>query len=83
MVLYNYNSKNNYLPTTEGKNSFYCETSVLIVNLEKSIVFDGLVKELFNVKDLIRNDLQIEKQWLQRKVNDLENKVASIESKRN
>ena len=71
------------MPTTEGKNSFYCETSVLIVNLEKSIVFDGLVKELFNVKDLIRNDLQIEKQWLQRKVNDLENKVASIESKRN
>lgn len=71
------------MPTTEGKNSFYCATSELIINLEKSIVFDGLVKELLNVKDLIRNDLQIENQWLQRKVNDLENKVVSIESKTN
>ena len=41
--------------------------------------FDGLDKELLNLKDVIIKDLQVENQRLRMKVNNLENKVMSLE----
>ena len=40
--------------------------------------FDGLDKELLNLKDVIIKDLQVENQRLRMKVNNLENKVLSL-----
>ena len=57
------------------------QTSNLIINLEKKILsrFDGLNKELLNLKDVIIKDLQLENQRLRMKVKNLENKVMSLE----
>lgn len=41
--------------------------------------FDGLDKQLFNLKDVMRRDLQVKNQRLHMKRNCLENKVISIE----
>ena len=41
--------------------------------------FDGFDKELLNLKDVIIKDLQVENQRLHMKVNNLENKVMSLE----
>ena len=40
---------------------------------------DGLDKELLNLKNVIIKDLQVENQRLRMKVNNLENKVMSLE----
>ena len=57
------------------------QTSNLIINLEKKILsrFDGLNKELLNLKDVIIKDLQLENQRLRMKVKNLENKVMPLE----
>ena len=57
------------------------QTSNLIINLEKKILsrFDGLNKELLNLKDVIIKDLQLENQRLRMKVKNLENKVMQLE----
>ena len=57
------------------------QTSNFIINLEKKILsrFDGLNKELLNLKDVIIKDLQLENQRLRMKVKNLENKVMSLE----
>ena len=51
------------------------QTSNLIINLEKKILsrFDGLNKELLNLKDVIIKGLQLENQRLRMKVKNLEN----------
>ena len=45
--------------------------------------FDGLDKELLNMKVVIIKDLQIENQQLQSKINNLEKKVISLEENKN
>ena len=57
------------------------QTSNLIINLEKKIFsrFDGLNKEVLNLKDVIIKDLQLENQRLRMKVKNLENKVMPLE----
>ena len=57
------------------------QTSNFIINLEKKILsrFDGLNKELLNLKDVIIKDLQLENQRLRMKVKNLENKVMPLE----
>ena len=57
------------------------QASDLIIKLEKRILsrFDGLDKELLNLKDVITKDLQVENQRLRMKVNNIENKVMSLE----
>ena len=41
--------------------------------------FDQLDKALLNLKDVIIKDLQVENQRLRMKINNLENKVLSLE----
>ena len=55
------------------------------MNLEKKILsrFGGFDKELLNLKDVIIKDLQVENQRLRMKVNNLENKVISLEINEN
>ena len=47
-----------------------CETSDLILKLEKTILsrFDGLDKEISNIKDIVIKELQLENQRLRKKV---------------
>ena len=45
--------------------------------------FHGLDKELMNIKDVMIKDLQIENQQLHSKINNLENKVISLEENGN
>ena len=61
------------------------QTSDLIIKLEKKMLshFDGLDKELLNLKDVIIKDLQVENQRLRMKVNNIENKVMSLEKNGN
>ena len=65
----------------EENNVLDPQTSDLIIKLEKKILsrFDGLDKELLNLKDVIIKDLQVENQRLRMKVNNIENKVMSLE----
>ena len=51
----------------------------LVANWRKNWMDDGLDKELLNLKDVIIKDLQVENQRLRMKVNNLENKVMSLE----
>ena len=51
----------------------------LVANWIKNWMDDGLDKELLNLKDMIIKDLQVENQRLRMKVNNLENKVMSLE----
>ena len=51
----------------------------LVANWIKNWMDDGLDKELLNLKDVIIKDLQVENQRLRMKVNNLENKVMSLE----
>ena len=41
--------------------------------------FDGLDKQLFNLKDVMRRDLQVKNQRLHMKRNGFENKIISLE----
>ena len=57
------------------------ETANLIKNLEKNMNsrFDSLDAEMLTLKDVIIKNLQIENERLRKKVDDLENKVETIE----
>ena len=58
-----------------------CETSDLILNLEKKLLsrFDGLDKEILNLEDIVIKELQLENQCLRKKVSDLQKKIYSAE----
>ena len=87
-----YNTKNNSLASNSNnlesrsdKRPATPNTSELIINLEKKMLtrFDGLDKELLNIKDVIIKDLQIENQRLCSKINNSEKKVISLEGSGN
>ena len=76
LFAHNYNTRqnsvavNNNVPTTPETPNF----SGLIMSLESKMLtrFDGVDKELLNLKDIIIKDLQIENQHLRDKVINLE-----------
>ena len=80
---HNYNTRqnsgavNDNGPTTPETPNF----SELIVSLKSKLLtrFDGVDKELLNLKDIIIKDLQIENQRLRDKVINLEKRVISLE----
>ena len=89
-----YNTRNNSSispiaeePSSEtiSNDSEISETAMLIKNLEKNMNsrFDGLDKEIINLKEVIIKNLQIENERLRKKVDDLENKIEIIESDHN
>ena len=93
MTSYVYNTRNNPLSTIEenvsseanfeaSESSLISETANLILSLEKKLIsrFDGLDKEILNLKDVIIKNLQDENQRLRKKVSDLESNVISLES---
>ena len=66
-MAHNYNTRHNPLVATNEENNVSDpQTSDLIIKLEKKILsrFDGLNKELLNLKDVIIKDLQVENQRL-------------------
>ena len=90
---HNYNTRQNSVsingnvPSTPEnlstpENSSFSE---LIMNLEKMMLmrFDGVDKELLNLKDVAIKNLQIENQCLHSKVDNLEKKVISLEENGN
>ena len=83
---HNYKTRNNSQASTETNdnpenNPTPCETSDLILNLEKKLLsrFDGLDKEILNLKDIVIKELQLENQRLRKKVSDLQKKIYSAE----
>ena len=81
-MTHNYNTKyNSLIANYEENNVSDPQTSDLIVNHEKKILsrFDGLNKELLNLKDVIIKDPQVENQHLRMKVHNLVNKVMPLE----
>ena len=83
---HNYNTSNNSQASSETNdnpenNPTPCETSDLILNLEKKLLsrFDGLDKEILNLKDIVIKELQLENQPLRNKVSDLQKKIYSAE----
>ena len=76
-----YNTRNNSTSPNTVENESALQTSDLILSLEKKLLsrFDGVDKELLNLKDVIIKNLQIENQCLRSKVNFLENKVIHLE----
>ena len=80
-MTHNYNTRHNPLVANNEENNVSDpQTSDLIINLEKKILsrFDGLDKELLNLKDVIIKDLQVENQRLCMKVNNLEIKLCHL-----
>ena len=53
--------------------------------MEKKLIsrFDGLNKEILNLKDVIIKNFQVKNQCLRKKVSDLESKVISLENDHN
>ena len=82
MTSYNYNTRQNSLPSNGNSNP---ETSELIINLESKLLlrFDNLDKEMLNLKDVIIKDLQVENQRLRSRIINLEKKVISLEENSN
>ena len=83
---HSYNTRHNSQALTEMSenpetNPNPCETSDLILKLEKTMLsrFDGLDKEISNIKDIVIKELQLENQRLRKKVSDLQKKVYSAE----
>ena len=76
-----YNTRNNSSSPNTVENESALQTSDLILSLEKKLLsrFDGVDKELLNLKNVIIKNLQIENQRLRSKVNFLENKVIHLE----
>ena len=79
---HNYNIRNNSQASSETNdnpenNPTSCETSDLILNLEKKLLsrFDGLL----NLEDIVIKELQLENQRLRKKVSDLQKKIYSAE----
>ena len=75
------NTRNNSSSPNTVENESALQTSDLILSLEKKLLsrFDGVDKELLNLKDVIIKNLQIENQRLRSKVNFLGNKVIHLE----
>ena len=95
-MLHNYNTRQNPVSVNENvrstpensetENSENSESfSELIVNLEKTLLmrFDGVDKELLNIKDVVIKNLQGENQRLRSKIENLEKKVISLEGNGN
>ena len=90
---HNYNTRQNSVsvnvnvPSTPENSSTLENSSFseLIMNLEKTMLmrFDGVDKELLNLKDVVIKSLQIENQRLRSKVDNLEKKVISLEENGN
>ena len=80
-MTHTYNTRNNNITNEENENDQATKTSDLIINLEKKLIsrFDGVDKEILNLKDVIIKNLQLENQRLRTRVNNLENKVISLE----
>ena len=80
-MAHTYNTRSNNLNNEENESEQAPNTSELIINLEKKVIsrFDGVDKEILNLKDVIIKNLQIKNQRLQTRVNDLENRVLSLE----
>ena len=83
---HNYNTRNNSQASSETNdnpenNPTPCETSDLILNLEKKLLsrFDGLDKEILNLKDIVIKELQLENHRLRNKVTNLQKKIYSAE----
>ena len=96
MTSHVYNTRNNPPSTIKenvsseanfeaSKSSVISETANLSLSLEKKLIsrFDGLDKEILNLKDVIIKNLQDENQRLVKKVSDLESKVILLESDHN
>ena len=94
MASHVYNTRNNPVLTIEenisseanfeaSESSVISETANLILSLEKKLIlrFDGLDKEILDLKDVIIKNLQVENQRLRKEVSDFESKVISLESK--
>lgn len=89
---HNYNTRQNSVAANENTTTVEMPTTPeipnfteLIMSLEKKMLtrFDGVDKELLNLKDVIIKDLQIENQRLRVKLNNLEKKVISLEESGN
>ena len=88
MDSHNYNTRNNSISTIEGKEESEtspCDTIAFIKSLETKLLarFDGIDQELLNIKDVVIKNLQVENQKLRNKINQLENKVISLEANTN
>lgn len=95
MSSHNYNTRHNSLASNERNdvpesnstidnqenNPTPCETTDLIINLEKKLLsrFDGLDNEILNIKNIVIKELQHENQRLRNKVNDLQKRLYSAE----
>ena len=68
-----------------SKSSVISETANLNLSFEKKLItsFDGLDKEVLNLKDIIIKNLPVKNQQLRKKVSALESKVISLESSHN
>ena len=80
-MTHNYNTRHDPLVANNEENVSDEQISDLIISYEQKTLsrFDGLDKEFLNLKDVIIKDLQVENQRLCMKVNNLENKVMSLE----
>ena len=80
-MTHTYNTRSNNINNEENENDQATKSSDLIINLEKKLIsrFDGVDKEILNLKDVIITNLQLENQRLRTRVNNLENKVISLE----
>lgn len=88
MSSHNYNTRNNSLSIIEEREeneSTSCNTIEFIKSLETKLLarFDGIDQELLNIKDVVIKNLQVENQKLRYKINQLENKVISLEANTN
>lgn len=70
---------------SETVNTEVSETANLIMKLEKNMNsrFDSLDKEILTLKDNVIKNLQMENERLRKKVDDLENKIETIERDHN
>ena len=80
-MTHTYNTRNNNINNEENENNQATKISDLIINLEKKLIsrFHGVDKVILNLKDVIIKNLQLENQRLRTRVNNLENKVISLE----
>ena len=82
---HSYNTRHNSQALTEMSenpetNPTPCETSDLILKFENTMLsrFDGLDKEISNIKDIVIKELQLQNQLLRKKVSDLQKKVILL-----
>ena len=93
MMSHVYNTKNNPISITEenvlsdtnfeaSQSAIISETTNLILNFGKKLIsrFNGLDKEVLNLKHIIIKNPQVEIQRFRKKVSDVENEVISVES---